>query len=158
MSVQAKVRAFHEAFDLVVRDEPQAAGIEADEVKLRAKLIIEEVAELLAALVGRENATALAAVFEAEFDLFARDALRAGVDVAAVARESADVLNVVYGTALHYGFDLDRAFDEVHDSCMRKVGPDGQVRRRDDGKVLKPDGWQPPNVARAIGVEGGEGR
>ena len=28
-----------------------------------------------------------------------------------------------------------------------KIDPDtGKVRKREDGKVLKPEGWQPPNL------------
>ena len=154
-TVQDRVRAFHDAFDLVIRDEPLTDGIEGQELQLRVRLIAEEVAEMLCAMLGVDHATALADVFVDELLKHAVRAPMPDVDVAHVARESADVLNVVYGTALHYGFDLDAAFAEVHESCMRKVGPDGQVRRRADGKVLKPEGWEPPNVARAIGLEEG---
>lgn len=37
---------------------------------------------------------------------------------------------------------------------MAKVGPDGQLRRRSDGKVLKPDGWRPPDVRRVLREHG----
>jgi len=40
---------------------------------------------------------------------------------------------------------------------MRKVSADGKVRRRADGKVLKPDGWTPPDVAGVIGLEQDDG-
>jgi hypothetical protein len=38
---------------------------------------------------------------------------------------------------------------------MAKVDPvTGLVRRRDDGKVLKPEGWKAPDVVKAVyGVE-----
>jgi predicted HAD superfamily Cof-like phosphohydrolase len=29
---------------------------------------------------------------------------------------------------------------------MLKVGEDGKVKRREDGKILKPDGWRPPDI------------
>lgn len=35
---------------------------------------------------------------------------------------------------------------DVHNSNMRKVHPDGSVKRREDGKVLKPDGWKGPDL------------
>jgi predicted HAD superfamily Cof-like phosphohydrolase len=29
---------------------------------------------------------------------------------------------------------------------MSKIMPDGSVRYRSDGKIQKPDNWQPPNI------------
>ena len=43
----------------------------------------------------------------------------------------------------------DDAFNEVHRSNMAKL-VDGKVIRRDDGKVLKPEGWQPPQLAQFL--------
>jgi predicted HAD superfamily Cof-like phosphohydrolase len=83
---------------------------------------------------------------EALTDLAA--ALRAGDDpisaYRAVAKELADVLYVTYGAADALGIDLPAVFVEVHRSNMSKIGVDGQVVRRADGKVLKGPGYQPP--------------
>lgn len=35
------------------------------------------------------------------------------------------------------------AFNRVHENNMTKVGPNGEVVRREDGKILKPEGYQP---------------
>lgn len=43
-----------------------------------------------------------------------------------------------------------RVFAEVHRANMSKVGPDGEVIRREDGKILKPDNWTPPDVSSAL--------
>ena len=43
----------------------------------------------------------------------------------------------------------DDAFNEVHRSNMAKL-VDGKVLRREDGKVLKPEGWQPPQLAQFL--------
>jgi len=67
-------------------------------------------------------------------------------DVAHVAKELADLLYVTYGAALEWGIDLVAVMDAVHASNMAKVGPDGKVMRRDDGKVVKPSGWQEPDI------------
>jgi predicted HAD superfamily Cof-like phosphohydrolase len=40
----------------------------------------------------------------------------------------------------------ERAFRAVHYNNMSKVQPDGTVKRREDGKVLKPDGYQPVDL------------
>ncbi len=57
-----------------------------------------------------------------------------------------DLLCVTYGAAVEFGINLAPFWDEVHRSNMAKVG--GPVRA--DGKVLKPDGWQPPNLGRVL--------
>lgn len=57
-----------------------------------------------------------------------------------------DLLCVVHGAALEFGIDLAPFWDEVHRSNMTKVG--GPVRK--DGKVLKPAGWTPPDIARVL--------
>ena len=43
------------------------------------------------------------------------------------------------------GANGEAAWQEVMRTNMAKVDPvTGKVRKREDGKVLKPDGWQPP--------------
>ena len=57
-----------------------------------------------------------------------------------------DILAVVYGTAAEFGIDLAPFWDEVHRTNMAKAG--GPVRA--DGKRLKPEGWQPPDIAGVL--------
>ncbi len=73
----------------------------------------------------------------------------ATADPALIARELADVVYVAYGTAHAFGIDLDAAIAEVHRANMQKAnGP-----RRADGKVLKPPGFVPPDMAAALPVD-----
>lgn len=65
-----------------------------------------------------------------------------------IAQETSDLTWVTYGVDEMFGIDLDRALGEVGDANMRKVA--GGVKRRADGKVLKPDGWVGPDMARCI--------
>ena len=60
-------------------------------------------------------------------------------DLENIAKELADIIYIVCGTAVSYGIPLDRVFDEVHRSNMAKL-VDGKPVRRDDGKILKPEG------------------
>lgn len=63
----------------------------------------------------------------------------------------ADVIYVAVGAALEFGIPLDRVWAEVHRSNMAKVDPaTGKVIKRADGKVLKPEGWTPPDVAGVL--------
>lgn len=63
-----------------------------------------------------------------------------------VADALADILYVTYGAALAFGIDIGPVWDEVHRSNMAKTG--GPVRG--DGKIMKPEGWTPPNIRRAL--------
>jgi predicted HAD superfamily Cof-like phosphohydrolase len=67
-------------------------------------------------------------------------------DLENVAKELADIIYIVCGTAASYGIPLDVVFDAVHKSNMAKLGPDGKPKRREDGKILKPEGWMPPDI------------
>ena len=57
-----------------------------------------------------------------------------------------DLLCVIYGAAAEWGVDLEPFWDEVHRTNMAKQG--GPVR--EDGKRLKPPGWEPPRIAELL--------
>ncbi|MFF2099947.1 MazG nucleotide pyrophosphohydrolase domain-containing protein [Streptomyces sp. NPDC058202] len=71
-----------------------------------------------------------------------------------LAHELADVVYVAYGTALVHGIDLDAVIAEIHRANMTKIGPDGQVARRADGKVLKGAHYRAPDVAEVLRRQG----
>ena len=58
-----------------------------------------------------------------------------------------DILVVTIGAIHSAGFDAEGAWKEVMATNFAKIGNDGKVRKREDGKVLKPVGWTPPNLA-----------
>lgn len=62
-----------------------------------------------------------------------------------------DIIVVTIGYALSLGVPPDvlkECWDEVVRSNDDKVDPaTGFVRKRIDGKVLKPEGWRPPDIA-----------
>ena len=117
---QLMVRDFHERFGLPCGRRPAWAG--EDVHRLRVLLIEEELAELRNAGETRS--------------------------VAQVADALADLLYVVYGTAVTYGIDLAPVFREIHRSNMSKGDP--EVVRRPDGKVLKGAGYSPPRVQEVL--------
>lgn len=43
---------------------------------------------------------------------------------------------------------------EIHRSDMTKLGPDGSVSRRADGKVLKDDHYEAPDVSAVLRRQG----
>lgn len=115
------VWCFHTACNIPVRLDP---GFPSDErVALRVDLINEEVnKELLRAIESR--------------------------DLVKTADGIADAIYVLIGAALEFGIPLDRVWAAVHESNMAMMDPaTGYVKRREDGKVLKPDGWKAPDIA-----------
>lgn len=69
-------------------------------------------------------------------------------DRAKIARELADVVYVAYGTAWVYSIDLDAALREIHRAAMSKVEANC---KREDGKIIKPPGFVPPDMTEAVG-------
>ena len=58
-----------------------------------------------------------------------------------------DILVVTIGAVHSMGADAEGAWKEVMQTNFAKIDRDtGKVRKRDDGKVLKPVGWTPPNL------------
>lgn len=58
-----------------------------------------------------------------------------------------DILVVTIGAIHSMGADGEGAWKEVMKTNFAKIDSDtGKVRKREDGKVLKPVGWTPPNL------------
>lgn len=54
-------------------------------------------------------------------------------------------------TAAKHGVNMSKIFDLVHQANMAKRDPEtGQFLRRCDGKIIKPKGWQEPDITREI--------
>lgn len=122
---QQMVAEFHQTFD-IAREASPAIPDEATRV-LRVRLIQEEFDELQEALRQR--------------------------DTVAVAKELADLLYVVYGTAVSCGIDMKPVFREVHRSNMSKVGG----HKRADGKWVKPATYSPACVEPILVAQSGKG-
>ncbi|MFE9098197.1 MazG nucleotide pyrophosphohydrolase domain-containing protein [Streptomyces sp. NPDC007264] len=120
------VRAFHLAFGLDVRTVPTEVSPEL--AAHRGELLAEEAAEV------------------------AEVSVTGPLD--RLAHELADVVYVAYGTALVHGIDLDAVIAEIHRANMTKIGPDGTVARRPDGKILKGDHYRAPDVSAILRRQG----
>jgi predicted HAD superfamily Cof-like phosphohydrolase len=58
-----------------------------------------------------------------------------------------DILVVTIGAIHSMGADAEGAWNEVMRSNLSKIDKEtGMVRKREDGKVLKPNGYSPPNL------------
>lgn len=126
IDMAAAVAEFHRAFGLPARQIPDAE-VGDGLARLRVALLEEEVGEFVAA---SERS-----------------------DLVGIADALADIVYVVYGTALTYGIDLNAVLCEVHRSNMSKLGQDGKPMLRDDGKVIKSELYFPPDIAAVLGQQ-----
>ena len=111
---QKMVREFHKEFDIHVAERPSVPDQKT--TALRERLIQEEFDELKEAMKARH--------------------------LSGIAKELADLLYVVYGTAVSYGIDMAPVFREVQRSNMSKVGG----YKREDGKWVKPPTYSPARI------------
>ncbi len=117
------VRSWHTAFQVPVCDEPV---LPEGRREMRLAILEEEVSEL-------------------------REAVEAG-NMVEVLDALCDIQYVLDGTFLEFGLhDVKaRAFTEVHNSNMSKLGEDGAPILREDGKVLKGPNFRRPDLAQFI--------
>jgi predicted HAD superfamily Cof-like phosphohydrolase len=65
-----------------------------------------------------------------------------------------DILVVTIGAVQSLGADGEGAWKEVMSTNFAKIDSlTGRVRKREDGKVLKPVGWRPPELSKYINQE-----
>lgn len=111
-----QVQEFHEKFLQDMNSTPELLSIE--ESRLRFKLMEEENIEYLDA---------------------AKDE-----DIVEILDACADQLYILCGTILKHGLQnmIIPAFNLVHANNMAKLGPDGKPIFREDGKIIKPEGFE----------------
>jgi predicted HAD superfamily Cof-like phosphohydrolase len=96
-------------------------GFNQEQFKLYVNLIEEELDELKLAISNSDSVETLDALI--------------------------DILVVTIGAIHSMGADAEGAWKEVMKTNFAKIDHDtGKVRKREDGKVLKPVGWVPPNL------------
>lgn len=119
-----KVEEFHDVFGLSIQHTPE---IPDDWTQgRRYNLIHEEVVEeLLPAMKAK--------------------------DMVKIADGIGDAIFVLIGTALEYGIPLDHIFTEICRSNMSKKWLDEpHIRKRADGKILKPPTYSPADIAGVL--------
>lgn len=141
-AAQDYLTEFHKFFDLDVDAQvtEKPTILVGKDLELRKNLITEEYHELMEAL---DNA-ALSVENPAD-DHSQEEALTH------VYKELADLVYVCYGLDVKIGSRLDDVLEIVHQNNLSKVWPDGKVHRRpSDGKILKPEGFMPPDISLAL--------
>lgn len=89
------------------------------------KLIVEEFQEYIDALIAKDEIETLDACM--------------------------DMIWVILGFCYMKGYDVQGAWNEVARSNLSKINQEtGKVIKRADGKVLKPEGWTPPDLKQFV--------
>lgn len=120
----SQLRSMFAAFEQALPERPGFPD-EAT-VRLRVKLLREEVQETLDAVKAR--------------------------DLVEVADGCIDVVVVTLGMLLAFGIDPRPIWDEVMRTNFAKV--EGGIQRSSDGKVMKPAGWVGPDLHAALVAQG----
>jgi predicted HAD superfamily Cof-like phosphohydrolase len=107
----------------------QAVGkFNNDQFNLYVDLIAEETSELAEAIDAHDKVETLDALI--------------------------DILVVTIGAIHSMGADAEGAWKEVMSTNFAKIDQEtGKVRKREDGKILKPVFWQPPQLAPFLAKE-----
>lgn len=96
MSFSQKLREFHEKFEMDIRDEPYMELFDDEKLlNLRFKLIEEEFNEMKEAIKNKDIVELLDSLIDMEY--------------------------VITGMGISCGFDMDKAFELVHESNMSKL-------------------------------------
>lgn len=62
-----------------------------------------------------------------------------------------DLMWVIVGYMKSRGWDCEEIWDEGAKSNLSKIDPVTlKVKKREDGKILKPEGWKPPNFEKFV--------
>lgn len=116
---------FKDSAKFMTACEQTITGMNNDQFRMYANLITEEYDELQVAIANKDPVETL-------------DALT-------------DILVVTIGAMNSMGADGEGAWREVMATNFNKIDRRlGKVRRREDGKILKPDGWEPPQLAKFL--------
>lgn len=99
--------------------------IESPQAELYKKLIMEEYSEFIEADILNDDVGRMDACF--------------------------DMIWVIVGYMKSRGWDCENMWDEGAKSNLSKIDPQTMtVKRREDGKILKPEGWKPPDFTKFV--------
>ena len=112
---------FKDQYKFMVACDQTVDHYNVDQYNMYLKLIGEEFRELTSALMDADPVEQLDALI--------------------------DILVVTIGAIHSAGYDAEGAWKEVMQTNFNKIDKEtGKVRKREDGKVLKPVGWTPPDL------------
>lgn len=150
-----KVRLFTQAANLPTPSHP--TPLSGPQVYFLVQMLLDEILELTSTVSDAEQSKHMIKMLLDD----AKELPYLGADlsdpdgVVKICAEQADALvDLNYyclDVAARHGINLSTIFDLVHEANMKKADPStGKFLKREDGKILKPAGWQPPSIETEI--------
>jgi len=122
------------------------------EVEFITKMVLDELLELNATVMNPEEAKS--SILNMLKLAKCIPQMRTQNKAEIVAKQARALVDIWYGSlecAAKKGINLSSVFDLVHAANMRKINPiTGMCEKRADGKIVKPAGWCPPNIAEEM--------
>lgn len=144
--VEYQVREFHLKKGQPVLKVPQVPS--DARVRLRCKLLVDECFEFVAACGVDTGA------IEAQVQQLISDTETFRVDLPEAVDALVDMNYVNAGSFHEFGVKSFPCAVEVHRTNMAKE----DHSKNDDGKVIKPEGWQPPDIRGCLMAQGWDGK
>jgi len=140
MTIRQMLKQFCAAFGIKNPEFPMVPNEEA--VHKAVRLIAEEFCEFLEAVYGKQPW--IDEIKDILADCIGYD--QPAVDLVEAADALGDTAYVVESAFQAFGINSEPVLDEIHRTNMNKRGG----AKREDGKQLKPEGWQPPQIAQIL--------
>lgn len=142
-----QVAQFHRTFGHACNGTP--SDVSVTELRLRLKLVLEEIVELVEALNTDEAPMWGMMKHHLEQAHGLCDSLEpANINPIETTDALADLMYVATGMSLVLGLPIVQAFDEVHRSNMSKLDENGKPIFGADGKIKKGPNYVAPNLAQ----------
>ena len=130
-----------------------------DETKFVLRMVLSEMVEMVSPLA--QNSEEAINIVKSCIGTDVKSNYKPPTDENRIAAEQYDAMvdswYYMLNAACKKGVNLSKIFDVVHRANMDKRFPDGTFHKREDGKIIKPEGWKEPNIVDEIDRQSKEG-
>ncbi len=123
-----------------------------DEVIFLIKMVLDETIEL-ASTVMNHNET-ISNILKILSDIKVLPKLDSEIESIIISEQADALVDIYYymlNAAAKKNIDISSIFKLVHESNMKKKDPKTNTfLKREDGKIIKPNGWNPPDIHSEI--------
>lgn len=148
-SAATKVKEFTEQSGYPVPNQPMVMS--CDQVKFLIRMQLSEIVEFAQTVMPTEDAiefmkSAITTDLKSNY-VQPTDPIEI---IAQQADAAVDRMYYDFNAFAKHGVNLSKIFNVVHNANMAKKFPDGEFHKREDGKIIKPPGWQEPDIVGEI--------